>query len=278
MLLTLQVRSLGETVRLDARTKLLNPKWYEGMLNSGYEGVREIQKRLTNTVGWSATSGQASLVCCWYSCVNMLCVTVTCPVTIQLQCHSLNTVLLTSLLQPVCNAKAYSACKDVMLPELVFVHVITCCKHGLRLGKQCGIFVEPYCSCTCCWSSNYISVLHLCDACCSLVNSCVSSILDSFVHKWCIPLHSMITMITLITLMSSFVQVDNWVYDEANTTFIDDDDMQKRLMDMNPNSFRKLVATFLEANGRGYWEATPDQIDRLRQLYMDVEDKIEGVD
>ena len=52
------MRSLGETVRLEARTKLLNPKWYEGMLNSGYEGVREIQKRLTNTVGWSATSGQ----------------------------------------------------------------------------------------------------------------------------------------------------------------------------------------------------------------------------
>ena len=53
-----QVRSLGSQVRLDARTKLLNPKWYEGMLSSGYEGVREIQKRLTNTVGWSATSGQ----------------------------------------------------------------------------------------------------------------------------------------------------------------------------------------------------------------------------
>ena len=51
------MRSLGSQVRLDARTKLLNPKWYEGMLSSGYEGVREIQKRLTNTVGWSATSG-----------------------------------------------------------------------------------------------------------------------------------------------------------------------------------------------------------------------------
>ena len=51
------MRTLGETVRLDARTKLLNPKWYEGMLGSGYEGVREIQKRLTNTMGWSATSG-----------------------------------------------------------------------------------------------------------------------------------------------------------------------------------------------------------------------------
>ena len=53
-----QVRSLSETVRLDSRTKLLNPKWYEGMLASGYEGVRELQKRLNNTLGWSATSGE----------------------------------------------------------------------------------------------------------------------------------------------------------------------------------------------------------------------------
>ncbi len=126
----LQVRTLGETVRLDARTKLLNPKWYEGMLSSGYEGVREIQKRLTNTMGWSATSGM----------------------------------------------------------------------------------------------------------------------------------------------------VDNWVYDDANATFIEDDAMAKRLMDANPNSFRKLVATFLEANGRGYWDAKPEQLEKLRQLYTDVEDKIEGVE
>ncbi len=125
-----QVRSLSETVRLDARTKLLNPKWYEGMLGSGYEGVREIQKRLTNTVGWSATSGQ----------------------------------------------------------------------------------------------------------------------------------------------------VDNWVYDEANSTFIEDPEMAERLLETNPNSFRKLVATFLEANGRGYWDASDEQLERLRQLYTDVEDKIEGVE
>merc|ERR1712238_403639 len=53
-----QVRSLSETVRPDARTKLLNPKFYEGMLSTGYEGVREIQKRLRNTMGWSATAGE----------------------------------------------------------------------------------------------------------------------------------------------------------------------------------------------------------------------------
>ncbi|RVX09529.1 Magnesium-chelatase subunit ChlH, chloroplastic [Vitis vinifera] len=125
-----QVRTLSETVRLDARTKLLNPKWYEGMMSSGYEGVREIEKRLTNTVGWSATSGQ----------------------------------------------------------------------------------------------------------------------------------------------------VDNWVYEEANSTFIQDEEMLKRLMNTNPNSFRKLVQTFLEANGRGYWETSEDNIEKLRQLYSEVEDKIEGID
>merc|ERR1712118_359673 len=53
-----QVRSPAETVRLDSRTKLLNPKWYEGMMNSGFEGVREIQNRLQNTMGRSAASGQ----------------------------------------------------------------------------------------------------------------------------------------------------------------------------------------------------------------------------
>lgn len=43
-------------------------------------------------------------------------------------------------------------------------------------------------------------------------------------------------------------------------------------------TFCPQVATFLEANGRGYWEASDEVIDRLRQLYTDVEDKIEGVE
>lgn len=125
-----QIRTLSETVRLDARTKLLNPKWYEGMLSHGYEGVRELSKRLVNTMGWSATAGA----------------------------------------------------------------------------------------------------------------------------------------------------VDNWVYEDTNTTFFKDDEMCKRLLDMNPNSFRKMVTTLLEANGRGYWETSEENLDRLRQLYQEVEDRIEGIE
>ncbi len=125
-----QVRTLSETVRLDARTKLLNPKWYEGMLSHGYEGVREVAKRLNNTMGWSATAGA----------------------------------------------------------------------------------------------------------------------------------------------------VDNWVYEDANSTFIADQDMAKRLMDLNPHSFRRMLGTLLEANGRGYWETSDENLERLQELYQQVEDRIEGVE
>jgi magnesium chelatase subunit H len=124
-----QVRTLAETVRLDARTKLLNPKFYEGMLSTGYEGVREIQKRLRNTMGWSATAGE----------------------------------------------------------------------------------------------------------------------------------------------------VDNFVFEDANSVFIEDLEMQKRLMDTNPNAFRDMVTTFLEANGRGYWDTSEENIQRLQELYAEVEDRIEGI-
>jgi magnesium chelatase subunit H len=52
------VRTLTEQVALETRTRMLNPKWYEGMLEHGYEGVRQIETHLTNTMGWSATTGQ----------------------------------------------------------------------------------------------------------------------------------------------------------------------------------------------------------------------------
>jgi len=53
-----RVRTLAEQVALETRTRALNPKWYEGMLAHGYEGVRQIEAMVTNTMGWSATTGQ----------------------------------------------------------------------------------------------------------------------------------------------------------------------------------------------------------------------------
>ncbi|MEQ1614066.1 MAG: magnesium chelatase subunit H, partial [Hyphomicrobiaceae bacterium] len=52
------VRTLTEQVALETRTRMLNPKWFEAMLKHGYEGVRQIETHITNTMGWSATTGQ----------------------------------------------------------------------------------------------------------------------------------------------------------------------------------------------------------------------------
>ncbi|ARE40125.1 Protoporphyrin IX Mg-chelatase subunit H [Rhodovulum sp. P5] len=53
-----KVRTLKEQVDLETRSRSLNPKWFEGMLKHGHEGVRQIEAQVTNTLGWSATTGQ----------------------------------------------------------------------------------------------------------------------------------------------------------------------------------------------------------------------------
>jgi magnesium chelatase subunit H len=55
-----KVRTLTEQVALETRTRMLNPRWFEGMLRHGFEGVRQIEVHVTNTMGWSATTGEVS--------------------------------------------------------------------------------------------------------------------------------------------------------------------------------------------------------------------------
>jgi magnesium chelatase subunit H len=124
-----KVRTLEETVRLETRTKTLNPKWYEGMLRHGFSGVAEIEHHVTNTFGWSAT------------------------------------------------AEA----------------------------------------------------------------------------------------------------VDKWIYDEVARTFVLDEEMLARLSELNAHSARAMVGRLLEASGRGLWAADAETLDRLREAFEGLEDKLEGV-
>jgi magnesium chelatase subunit H len=124
-----KVRSVEETIRLETRTKTLNPKWYEGMLKHGFRGVAEIESHVANTFGWSATA----------------------------------------------------------------------------------------------------------DA------------------------------------------VEDWVYREVAETFVLDEQMLERLRELNPHSARSLVARLLEAEGRGFWQAEADVVERLRDIFTGLEDRIEGI-
>ncbi len=70
--------------------------------------------------------------------------------------------------------------------------------------------------------------------------------------------------------------VDNFVYEVVNETFINYPEMRKRLLELNPSSFRQIVVTLLEVHGRGYWETLDENFEELQQLYQKVVDRIEG--
>lgn len=53
-----KVRTLADQVSLESRSRALNPKFHEALLQHGAEGVRQIESAFTNTMGWSATTGQ----------------------------------------------------------------------------------------------------------------------------------------------------------------------------------------------------------------------------
>ncbi|WP_333714681.1 magnesium chelatase subunit H [Yoonia sp.] len=53
-----KVRTLQDQVALETRSRSLNPKFYEALLTHGHEGVRQIEAHVTNTMGWSATTGE----------------------------------------------------------------------------------------------------------------------------------------------------------------------------------------------------------------------------
>ncbi len=52
-----RIRTLADQVALETRSRSLNPRFFEALLSHGAEGVKQIEAQLTNTFGWSATTG-----------------------------------------------------------------------------------------------------------------------------------------------------------------------------------------------------------------------------
>ncbi|ACB49962.1 magnesium chelatase, subunit H [Crocosphaera subtropica ATCC 51142] len=70
---------------------------------------------------------------------------------------------------------------------------------------------------------------------------------------------------------------DNWVYDQAAQTYALDPEMAEKLRKANPEAFRNIVGRMIEANGRGFWDADEETLEKLRSLYDLTEEELEGV-
>lgn len=70
--------------------------------------------------------------------------------------------------------------------------------------------------------------------------------------------------------------VDNWIWSSIANRFIFDEEMRKRLQENNQFAAAGIVERLLEAEQRGYWDATEEELEQLRQAYLEIEGDIEA--
>lgn len=56
------VRNVEDVLRLEYRSKLLNPKWRDAMIDQGSGGAYEVSQRMTAMVGWAETASVDNFV------------------------------------------------------------------------------------------------------------------------------------------------------------------------------------------------------------------------
>ena len=70
---------------------------------------------------------------------------------------------------------------------------------------------------------------------------------------------------------------DEWVYEQAADTYALDREMADKLRKANPEAFKNIVGRMLEAHGRGFWDASDEKLQKLRELYEVADEELEGV-
>jgi len=70
-------------------------------------------------------------------------------------------------------------------------------------------------------------------------------------------------------------RVDNWIWSEVSARYIFDKDIFARMTENNRYATAEIIERLLEANKRGYWKASDDELERLRDAYLELEGFIE---
>jgi len=71
--------------------------------------------------------------------------------------------------------------------------------------------------------------------------------------------------------------VDNWIWSSIARRFVFDCEMRRRLIENNKFAAAEVMERLFEAEERGYWDATEDELEELRSAYLEAEGDIEDV-
>lgn len=69
--------------------------------------------------------------------------------------------------------------------------------------------------------------------------------------------------------------VEAWVYPELYQTYVIDEKLRQRLQENNLHGYRGMIEQMLEYVQRGYWDADREQIEVLKNLFLELEGDIE---
>lgn len=79
----------------------------------------------------------------------------------------------------------------------------------------------------------------------------------------------------IMGLAASTNSVENWIYDDLESTYVEDELLRKRMIENNPHAFMDILEQMMEYYERGYWEASEEQLNRIKNTYIELENKVE---
>lgn len=77
-------------------------------------------------------------------------------------------------------------------------------------------------------------------------------------------------------LAASTNSVEKWVYDDLHKTYVEDETLRNRMIKNNAHAFMDILEQMMEYYERGYWEATQEQLQMIKDVYIEIENDIES--
>ncbi len=68
---------------------------------------------------------------------------------------------------------------------------------------------------------------------------------------------------------------EDWMYEGLADKYIMDDDIREWMKDVNPYAAMNILDRLSEAVDRGLWDAPEEYLEKIKELYMEIEERIE---
>ncbi|NCA73753.1 MAG: cobaltochelatase subunit CobN [Gammaproteobacteria bacterium] len=71
--------------------------------------------------------------------------------------------------------------------------------------------------------------------------------------------------------------VDDWMYEKLAEKYLFEDDTREWMKDENPHAMMDMMNRLMEACDRGMWDADPKTLEKMKEIFLDLEERIEEV-